>query len=242
MIAPVIEAVQLWHWPSRSERSQLLPETQKLLNEWSRLLLGNGILYRRKKFPHDSSVTWQVVLSRARAQPVAERIHVEGGHWGVHRTFAWFKRQAMCVGLFQLIDQICRQCAVCSVTKESEVQVPPMTWNMSAPLEVLTVYFLTLDMLEDGHRHVLVMVDHFTKFAVAVPTRDQTAKTAAQAVWKHFCLPYGCPQKIHSDQGPCFESEFFQEWCRSLGVKKKHTTPYHPQSNGACERFNCTLI
>ena len=83
VIAPVREAMQLQRWPSRRERSRLLPETQKLLGEWSHFLLRDGILYRRIMFPHDSSVTWQVVLSRARARQVAERIHVEGGHWGV---------------------------------------------------------------------------------------------------------------------------------------------------------------
>ena len=38
-----------------------------------------------------------------------------------------------------------------------------------------------------------------------------------------------------------FKSDLIQELCKIAGVKKLHTTPYHPQSNGQCERFNSTL-
>ena len=52
---------------------------------------------------------------------------------------------------------------------------------------------------------------------------------------------YGFPEQFISDQGRNFESDLIKELCKITGVKKLHNTPYHPQSNGQCERFNSTL-
>ncbi|XP_063054507.1 uncharacterized protein LOC134448779 [Engraulis encrasicolus] len=84
--------------------------------------------------------------------------------------------------------------------------------------------------------------DLFTKFAWAIPTLDQTAVTTARALWSNVFQPFGCPETLHSDQGPNFEAKVMQELCQLYGCRKTRTTPYHPQGNGGCERFNQTLL
>ena len=66
--------------------------------------------------------------------------------------------------------------------------------------------------------------------------------TTAKLLWNNFIVHYGFPTKIISDQGHNFESELIANLCEVAGVQKLRTSPYHPQTNGQCERFNSTLL
>ena len=87
-----------------------------------------------------------------------------------------------------------------------------------------------------------MITDHFTRFAQAIPCKNQTAHTTAKALYENFFLHYSFPEKVHSDQGRNFESWLIKQLCKLLGIKKSRTTPYHPMGNGSAERFNQTLI
>ena len=41
-----------------------------------------------------------------------------------------------------------------------------------------------------GISNILVITDHFTKYALAIPTRDQAEKTTAEALYKNFIVRY----------------------------------------------------
>ena len=94
---------------------------------------------------------------------------------------------------------------------------------------------------DEGNRYILVVGDHFTKYMSAYALPNQEAKTVARIlVEEHFCQN-GFPEQLHSDQGPQFESEVIAEMCKTMGIRKTRTTPYHPACNGEIERCNKTL-
>ena len=87
-----------------------------------------------------------------------------------------------------------------------------------------------------------MVVDHYTRYAVCYATKNKSGKTAANNMFNNFVLRYGCPARIMHNQGGEFENELFTQLETLSGVKKSRTTPYHPQSNGKCERMNRTLL
>ena len=79
-----------------------------------------------------------------------------------------------------------------------------------------------------------------TRFPEAIPLRNIKAKTIVKALTKFFSF-VGVPKAIQSDQGSNFMSGLFQQVMHELGVRQYKSTAYHPESQGALERFHQTL-
>ena len=109
-------------------------------------------------------------------------------------------------------------------------------------MELVCIDFLTLERSKGGFEKILVITDHFTRYAQAFPTRNELAKTTAKVLFENFIVHYGFPARLHSGQGRKFESSVIQELCRLAGVEKSKTTSYHPMGNGMVERLNQTLL
>ena len=90
--------------------------------------------------------------------------------------------------------------------------------------------------------NILVFQDHFTKYILAYVTPDQTAKTIAKFLYQGYISIFRALARLLSDWGANFMSSIIDELCKILSMKKVHTMPCHPQTNGLVERSHQTIM
>ena len=220
------------------------PELKTYLHQKSRLKLRNGVLYRyidTSQRPDRNNM--QLCLPKPYRKQALEGCHDDVGHFGLDRTLDLLRDRFYWPHLMDDAKDYVNSCRRCQMAKGRQQLAPLQPYHADAPMELIHMDYLTIEHGKTGKDvNILIITDHYSRFAQAIKTTNQTAFTTAQAAYNHFFSKYGFPEKIVTDQGTNFESDLFQKLCNVANITKLRTTSYHPQGNGNSERFNSTLI
>ena len=140
-----------------------------------------------------------------------------------------------------------RGCLCCHAFEGAIPEAPLCPIRAYVPLELMHVDFTSIETDMELNKpprvkNVLVITDHFTQYAMAFITRDQTAKMVARVLYEWFITVFGVPAKLLSDRGANFTSRLVKELCSAFGIQKCCTTSYHAQCNSQVERFHQMLF
>ena len=213
----------------------------RYFKDWEKLYLCQDVLYRKGNVSHQEFQ--QLVVPLSLQGEIFRALHDDLGHQGRDRTTSLIKQRFFWPGIDSFVKDKVRSCDRC-IRRKTKAGISAELVNIvsTAPMEIVCVDYLSLERSKGGFENVLVITDHFSRYAQAFPTKNQTARTTARVLFDQFIVHYGFPARIHSDQGQNFESKLIQELCLIAGVEKSHTTPYHAMGNGQVERFNQTLL
>ena len=84
---------------------------------------------------------------------------------------------------------------------------------------------------KDGYKHLLVVVDSFSKWVDLIELKSKEALEISLKIHKNIISTFGKPKAFRSDRGAEFRGNF-DKFCESVGIAHHRTYPNHPRGNG----------
>ena len=207
-------------------------------NKDTMYFIENGLLLRRwrDRRDGDSSAVVQVVIPSKQSVLSLAHDNVWAGHLGVAKTYDRVLQHFFWPGLKKDVTNFCRTCPICQVVgKPNQVIQPaplrPIPAVGEAFEHVLVDCVGPLPKTKNGNQYLLTMM------CLAIPLRKITV---VKALIKFFST-FGLPKIVQTDQGTNFLSGIFEQVLKSLAITHRVSSAYHPESQGALERWHGTL-
>ncbi|CAH2084482.1 unnamed protein product [Euphydryas editha] len=209
----------------------------------SRYIVKNDILYV-KLTPTGEKPKLCCFIPKGHRLSLMRIFHDEHDHHGVDKTVDLIAKHFWFPGLRKFAQKYISHCLIClSHKKVARAPLQPISsWEKpDTPFE--TVHVDTLGPLPecDGYRHVLIIVDAFSKFCLLYPMYRQDTDELKRHLTNMISI-FGTPKLIVADRGRMFQSVDFLNWVKDMGCDTHFITPEMHQSNGQVERYCRTVL
>lgn len=228
---PIIELLKR---DDLNARQQLAIKNFKLIGE--RLL---------KKVKIDREYKYVTVVPTSMRASVLQSCHDNSAHLGIDKTYKKIATRFFWPKLKSCVSNYVNSCIHCQKRKSSNHKPYGRPQLMPAPKGLFDLVGIDtwgkVTPSSKGHKWVLTIVDHFSKWVTLVPLKKHDTITVCKKLKKHFLRIFGNPREIISDRGTNFVSEEANRFFRKEGIRRLKTSSYHPQTNGVTERFHRVL-
>src|SRR5579859_2584985 len=170
-----------------------------------------------------------------------------GGHSYFVKVYQQYKEHYYTPKLMKLLKTYLDGCLKCQQFNTSHKGPVGEFTNIHPPIGQWTVnrriyidYMGPFTKTGRQNRYICHIMDHCTRFAMAIPTRKATAKCAIALLEKWVNL-FGPPEEIFSDSGSHFIADLFQEYVQTCKATALFSPTYTAHPN-LVERVNQTLI
>jgi len=217
------------------ELVRLRESGKKMPNEW---IEKDGLLYYKNRLyiPEDKALQTEIALGHD---------SLVAGHFRQEKTIEIVMRDSYWKGLANWITEYVRSCDECQHSKSPQhakygllqpLEVPYAAWSS------ISTDLITQLRESQGKTQIMVVVDRFTKMGHFIGLHENaTAKDVADTFLREVGKLRGLPTEIISEMDAKLSGEFWESLCKMLGVKRRMSAAYHPQTDGQTERTNQVL-
>ena len=246
----VVKQKKRWIENGAPDKGDLEEDSYRILRQYfmqkeGRLYLNkDGIVACRRR--EEDKVLYKynaIVLPQLYQTELLFRSHDQMGHQGIDKVYQRILKRFEWPGMKKACEKWVTACLSCQQVKDPrKLRFPLQSIESSEFNEVVQIDHQKICMTDSGYNQVLVMIDHFTKYAEAVPCITASAEETCDHLINTWIARHGCPMTFQSDNGTAFVGELTKELMRRSQVAQAHSTTYHPQTNGLVERQNRTLV
>ena len=193
------------------------------------------------------AVYHQIVVPKSYRHEILSIAHESpmSGHLGINKTYHKIINHFYWPGLKSDVSKYCKTCHTCQMVGKPNQTIPKAQLHpipaFDEPFSRILIDCVgPLPRTKSGNEYLLTIMCTSTRFPEAIPLRNIKTKSIVKALIKFFTF-VGLPKSVQSDQGSNFMSGIFQQVMHELGIKQFRSSAYHPESQGALERFHQTL-
>ena len=145
----------------------------------------------------------------------------------------------------ETIKQFVKNCDTCQGSKAvrhapygllQPNEVPDQPWRSIA------MDFITDLPVSDEYDTILVVIDGLTKMSHFISCKkDLDARQFTILFMQHIVRLHGIPRDIITDRGSLFTSRLWKQVTEKLGIERRLSTAFHPQTGGQTKRTNAIL-
>lgn len=170
-------------------------EDQIMRKSFGQFIVKGDILFPKLKLRGD--ILEQLVFPKCDRQGILQGLHFDVGHTEKERTLKLMRERFVWPCMRSEVEMYVDTCDRCIRRKSgTNSRAPLVNVHTTFPLELVCFDFLTLDVSKGCFGNVMVITDHVTKFSLAVPTRNKTARTTAEAFFNECIIRYGIPCRL----------------------------------------------
>lgn len=247
-IVRVLELQQGW-LAVEQQRDQEIVETVKKWSdrEMSSDILSTydvrkGVLYR--KIERDSRSYWLPIVPRSLIWSLVSHVHLELKHLGYQKTLDKLYESYWFPNMSKIVKKYIDSCLVCKACKGSsgaqQIQLHSIP-KFSIPWHTVHIDISgKLSGKSQRKEYVFVVIDGFTKYVLLRHTLNLDSVSAVDTIKLAVSL-FGSPKRIIADQGRCFISSDFKEFCQQHNIALHLISTGGSRANGQVERVMQTL-
>lgn len=187
----------------------------------------------------------EVACAQAIKTALIRTSHDENSHMGVSKTFRRLRQVVFWKGMQKDVAEYIQSCDICEYKGKAADRAHDPQLILRHPQVYRPFQRVSVDLIGPfpksrvGNKHVVVIVDHFTKWSIAAPIVTKEAPQVAEVLIQHMYMLFGPAEVLLSDNGgEITANQLNAEIFQRLGSYLTNTTGYHPASNGQVERIN----